>query len=296
MQNHFPKIHLDNLDYLWFQVGGTLCNIQCEHCFISCSPLNHNFEFMTFEKVNSYLEDSINMGVKEYYFTGGEPFMNKDIFRILKRTMEFGPATVLTNGMLIKESYAEKLKEITGNSIYSLEIRVSIDGYNEGMNDEIRGKGVFKKAMQGVKELVNQDFLPIITITKTWNDSEDEEIMNGFINTLKAHGYTRPRIKILPSIKIGKEAIRTKGYDKYEYVTKEMLVDFDFSNLICSNSRVVTNKGVYVCPILIDSPDANLGSTLTESLKSFELKHQACYTCYLFGSICTNFTSVGRDA
>lgn len=294
--DNFPEIFLDNPDYLWFQVGGTLCNIKCEHCFISCSPVNHNFEFMDFTLVNNYLEESVKKGVKEYYFTGGEPFMNRDLFRILERTLQLGPATVLTNGMLITPEKAEKLKEISGNSIYSLELRVSIDGYTEEMNDAIRGNGVFKKAMEGVRNLVENNFLPIITVTKTWEENQDEEVLNGFVNTLKSHGYPRPRLKILPSIKIGQEAVRTRGYDKYEYVTNEMLEDFDIKNLICSNSRIATSKGVYVCPILVDSPDANLGETIEEASGGYKLKHQACYTCYLFGSICTNYSSVGRDA
>lgn len=292
----YPEISLDALDHLWFQVAGTLCNIKCEHCFISCSPVNHNFEYMTYNEVNRYLEESVKAGVKEYYFTGGEPFMNKDIYKILESTLSLGPATVLTNGMLIKSVDAERLKRIAENSIYSLELRVSIDGYTEEMNDAIRGKGVFKKAMAGVKNLVEYGFLPIITITKTWEDNRDDEVLDGFVNVLKSYGYPRPRIKILPSIKIGKEAARTKGYDEYEYVTNEMLVDYEISNLICANSRIATSKGVYVCPILIDSSDANLGNSLEEASKSYELKHQACYTCYLFGAICSNFTSVGRDA
>lgn len=295
-KQNFPEIYLDNLDHLWFQVAGTLCNIKCEHCFISCSPVNHSFEFMTGEQVDNYLAESVGRGVKEYYFTGGEPFMNKEIFSMLEKTMGLGPATVLTNGMLITPEKAEMLKSISDNSIYSLELRVSIDGYTEEMNDAIRGKGVFKKAMEGVKNLVDNNFLPIITVTKTWEDDQDEEILKGFLETLKSHGYPRPRIKILPSIKIGQEAVRTKGYDKYEYITDEMLVDFELSNFICANSRVATNKGVYVCPILIDSPDANLGNTLEEASKGYELKHQACYTCYLFGAICSNYSSVGRDA
>lgn len=296
MNQKFPEIYLDALDNLWFQVSGTLCNIVCEHCFISCSPVNHNFEFMTYEEVNNFLEESAGLGVKEYYFTGGEPFMNKNILKIIERTMQFGPATILTNGMLIKPETTNKLKEISGASIYSLEIRISIDGYTEEMNDRIRGKGVFEKAMAGVKLLVENNFLPIITITKTWEDKDDDIVLNGFINTLKSYGYPRPRLKILPSIKIGKEAVRTKGYEKFEYVTDQMLVDYEINNLICANSRIATNKGVYVCPILIDSPDANLGSTLKEASAGYEIKHQACYTCYLFGAICSNFTSVGRDA
>ena len=251
---------------------------------------------MTIEQVEKFLEESVELGVKKYYYTGGEPFMNKQIFEILEKTMLLGPATVLTNGMLIKPEHAGRLKEISDDSLYSLELRVSIDGYTEEMNDAIRGNGVFKKTMAGVKHLVDNGFLPIITITKTWVDKDDDIVLNGFIETLKSYGYTRPRLKILPSIKIGKEAVRTKGYDENEFVTDEMLTGYEISNLICANSRVATNRGVYVCPILIDSPGANLGNTLHESAKGYELKHQACYTCYLFGAICSNFNAVGRDA
>ncbi len=291
-----PEIYLDALDNLWFQVSGTLCNIVCEHCFISCSPVNHSFEFMSIAQVSAYLEESVKLGVKEYYFTGGEPFMNKEILDILERTLSIGPATVLTNSMLIRPHHAKRLKEISDSSIYSLEMRVSIDGYTEEMNDVIRGKGVFKKAMTGVKLLVDNGFLPIITITKTWQDKDDDKVLTGFMDTLKSYGYARPRLKILPSLKIGKEAVRTKGYDEYEFVTHEMLEDYEIRNLICANSRIATSKGVYVCPILIDSPDAKLGESLEESMTPYELKHQACYTCYLFGAICSNFSSTSHDA
>lgn len=290
------QIHLDALDNLWFQVSGTLCNIACHHCFISCSPTNHSFEFMTLEQVENYLTESVEMGVKEYYFTGGEPFMNKQLVEMLEKTLQYGPATVLTNGMLIKPSTAQRLAEIEQESMYSLEIRVSIDGYTEEMNDAIRGDGVFKKAMAGVRLLVDQGFLPIITVTKTWEDDRDDEVLSGFMNTLKSYGYSRPRIKILPSLKIGMEAVRDRGYADYEYVTQEMMAGFDASTLICSNSRIATNRGVYVCPILIESPDAKLGETLKEAGEAYEIKHQACFTCYMYGAICSNFSSVGRDA
>lgn len=251
---------------------------------------------MTPEQVQHYLEESVETGVKEYYFTGGEPFMNRQLLDILKLTLRYGPATVLTNGMLIKETTAQRLREIEANSIYSLEIRISIDGYSEAMNDAIRGKGVFKKAMEGVQRLYKHGFLPIITVTKTWDNSDDEIVLRGFIETLKAHGYSRPRLKILPSLKIGREIARDRGYDQYEMVTADMLKGYDTSQLICSNSRIATNRGMYVCPILIESEDAYMGETLEEATESYQLKQQACYTCYLYGAICTNFSSGGRDA
>ena len=42
-----PRVGLPSLDTLWFQVGGTLCNLACKHCFVSCSPTNHTHELMT---------------------------------------------------------------------------------------------------------------------------------------------------------------------------------------------------------------------------------------------------------
>jgi len=290
-----PKLNIDSLDNLWFQVSGTICNIACKHCFNNSSPTNTNFEFLSLEECEKYLEESVPHGVKEYYFTGGEPFANKEMFAIIEKTLKYGPVTILTNGMLITEDKAKLLAEKESNSIYSLEIRVSIDGYTKEMNDEIRGKGVFVKAMKGVEALYKNGFLPIITVTKTWDDFDDENVMNGFKKLLISHGYLRPRIKILPSLKIGKEAMRTHGYDKYEYVAEEMMSDFEKEQLLCANSRLVTSKGVYVCPILIESDDAKLGNSLDESMKPFELKHQACYTCYLYGAICSNFSTSAKE-
>ena len=296
MENKFPKIKLDSLDNLWFQVSGTICNIECTHCFNNSSPANHSFEFMSLEQCKPYINEAVDMGVREFYFTGGEPFANKEILQILEYTLRFAPATVLTNGMLIKDNTAQRLYDISSDSIYTLEMRISLDGYTEKMNDNIRGKGVFKKAMNGIKLLYDNGFLPIVTVTKTWEEIEEEKVLGGFIGTLKENGYNRPRLKILPSIKIGQEALRTKGYENYEYVYEEMLRDYDASQLICSNTRLVTSKGVYVCPILVNLPDAKLGDSLEESSKNYELKHQACYTCYMFGAICSNFSSGRRDA
>ena len=49
---------------------------------------------------------------------------------------------------------------------------------------------------------------------------------------------------------------------------------------------MVTSKGVYVCPILIDAPDAKMGETLSETARPFTLSHQACFTCHETGFSC----------
>ncbi len=291
-----PAVTIDRLDVLWFQIAGTKCNLTCNHCFISCSPKNNNFGFLARETVREYLEQAKEEGVREFYFTGGEPFLNPEMTEILIDTLATGPATVLTNATVLKEPWLAKLSAAVFESKYSLEFRVSIDGFDSFTNDPIRGEGTFDRAIAGVQKLVEYGFLPIITAVQTWDDSESHVVLEKFQQKLKSIGYQRPRIKILPTLQIGAEENRTCGYSETQRVTDSMMEGFDQSQLVCSNSRIVTDRGVHVCPILIEAPDSLLSDRLSEAQVPFELNHGACYTCYQFGSICSNSTAQSRSS
>jgi sulfatase maturation enzyme AslB (radical SAM superfamily) len=291
-----PFVPLVHLDDLWFQVAGTVCNLTCHHCFISCSPHNHSFGFLDLESVRKALDESTGLGVKEYYFTGGEPFLNPDMVDILELTLRYGPASVLTNGTVFKDEWLARLRRAGESSSYSLEFRVSIDGFTPTENDPVRGEGTFARAMRGVRQLLTHGFLPIITVARTRDDADDAALVEGFVRVLKANGYSRPRLKILPTLRLGAEVQRQRGYRDDERVTPEMMEGFDQDLLICSHSRIITDQGVYVCPILIEAPDARLGTTLAESLGAYPLRHHACHTCYQYGTICSNASSGAREA
>ncbi len=290
-----PQVPLVSLDYLWFQVAGTVCNLRCTHCFISCSPENHSFWFLDLETVRQYLEESRRWGVREYYFTGGEPFMHKDLLPMLEETLAIGPASVLTNATLMPERTVRRLAEIEAASPYSLEIRVSLDGPSPDTNDPIRGAGTFERAMAGVRRLLEHGLLPIITAAQVWEPHEDEDVYRRFVEALDKVGYDRPRIKILPSLRIGREALRSRGYSDVEIVTSAMLQGYELTQLLCATGRIVTSRGVYVCPILIDDPGACLGDTLEAADRPFALSRHACYTCWVNGAICTNYAGIGED-
>jgi molybdenum cofactor biosynthesis enzyme MoaA len=291
-----PSVALAHLDELWFQVGGTLCNLECRHCFISCGPHNHAFGFLDLEAVRRALNESVPLGVKEYYFTGGEPFLNPDMVPILELTLRYGPATVLTNGTIFRDDWVQRLRRAEEASPYSLEFRVSIDGSTAADNDAIRGPGTFERALRGVRQLVDHGFLPIVTVARTRDDVNDAERFRGFVELLRSRGCDRPRVKILPTLRLGAEAQRQRGYFADERVTPEMMDGFDAGQLLCNHSRTVTDRGVCVCPILIEAPDARLGATLAESLRPFALRHHACYTCYQYGALCANPSGGTRDA
>ena len=57
-------------------------------------------------------------------------------------------------------------------SLYSLEFRVSLDGFTPTENDAIRGPGTFERILGGIRMLTNHGFLPIVTVTQTRDDDD----------------------------------------------------------------------------------------------------------------------------
>ena len=292
-------VELRHLDNLWIQVSGTRCNIECRHCFNNSGPSTSRgagpgettFGFMTLEAVNGAIASAAARGVREIYFTGGEPFLHAQLLEMVAYGLTVAPTTVLTNGMLISDRIADTLGDLATAARYSLELRVSLDGYTEQMNDAIRGRGVFRLALAGAVRLARRNLLPIITIVRTWDDGDELAVLAGFTRMLRDAGSDRPRIKVLPALPLGRELTRVAGLQRDECVTTAMLDGFDRDLLMCSNSRLVTDRGVWVCPLLVEQPDARLGTTLDEAGSSYELRHQTCVTCWRYGTICGNVSA-----
>jgi hypothetical protein len=118
-------------------------------------------------------------------------------------------------------------------------------------------------------------------------------LFRGFVDLLRSRGYKQPRVKILPTLRLGAEVSRRCGYGPRERVTPEMMEGYDPARLLCNHARLVSDRGVHVCPILLEAPDALLGGTLREALRPFPLRHHACSTCYEHGALCANPSASG---
>ena len=280
-----PIVELQSLDTLWFQVAGTVCNLACSHCFVSSSPTNHTHEFMSLEEVETYLLEGAALGVKEYYFTGGEPFLNPEMEAILERTLDFGPATVLTNGLLLAPDRCRRLAAIARRARYSLDLRVSMDGYSAESNDPIRGEGTFERILEGVTNLVGSGLNPVITVTEVHDDNATAGGKQRFFDLLERLGIDKPRLKILPVFRIGAEAERTGAYESWQRLTATD-AGGGWEHLQCSSCRMATDQGVWVCPILVNEPEGKMGETLADTLTGFSMSHPACWTCHVFGVSC----------
>ena len=302
-----PEVALRSLDTLWFQVGGTLCNLACTHCFISCSPTNHTHEMMRLEQVRRYLREAVELGVKEFYFTGGEPFLNPDMEAILAATLAVGPASVLTNGLLLDAARCARLAAMAEASPYSLDLRVSLDGYDAASNDAVRGAGTFERVLAGLRNLAAAGLNPVVTVTEVCAEAAVDSGKQRFFALLAGLGLTRPRLKVLPVFKIGAEAKRGGGYESWQRLRDGELQpaaldvpavpgasaapgapapETAWDHLQCSSCRMVTDQGVWVCPILVNEPEARMGETLADALGPYPLRHAACWTCHVYGVSC----------
>jgi molybdenum cofactor biosynthesis enzyme MoaA len=286
MSASVPTSPLVALDTLWLQVAGTLCNLQCTHCFISSSPTNYAHGMMSLAEVRPYLEEAERLGVREYYLTGGEPFLNREILEIIEAALALGPVTVLTNGVLIRSETAARLRALSDASPYSLDLRVSIDGADAAANDPIRGQGTFDRIVAAIGRLARAGLNPVVTVTEACEGALSSQGRAAWLAFLKRCGLAQPRLKVMPLLRLGAEATRSRAYAEWESLRGRTLTSDEAEALQCSSCRMVTSKGVYVCPILIDHPGARMGGRLAETLRPFELAYSACFTCHEQGLSC----------
>lgn len=282
-----PFSHLASV---WIQVTGTWCNLTCTHCFNSSGPRDPWLRSLDAGTVLRAIREAEELGVKEIYFTGGEPFLHREMLAFLEAALTVAPATVLTNGTRMREATADRLAALAAASRYSLEIRVSIDDVDPAANDGIRGKGAFAKAMRAIRLLTERGLLPIVSASEISMASVPAEPEQGMYARLRRmlleHGVAKPRIKIIPVFRMG----RLEPEGEPPLLSSEMLEGFDVSTLMCSETRVVAQGGVYACPILAGLPGAKLSDgSLREALTPCALYHPSCVTCYETGMACKNF-------
>ncbi|OHD70075.1 MAG: hypothetical protein A2W19_04580 [Spirochaetes bacterium RBG_16_49_21] len=139
------------------------CNLNCVHCYTDSSSKAYSGE-MTTEEGLSLINDLADFRIPSLLFSGGEPLMRTDIFRLIDHAAEKNIRPVLsTNGTLIDPQTARDIKN--AGIVY---VGISLDGMEE-VNDRFRGKeGAFSRAMRGFENCsaVGQRVGLRLTLTK----------------------------------------------------------------------------------------------------------------------------------
>jgi MoaA/NifB/PqqE/SkfB family radical SAM enzyme len=278
-----PAVAFRHLAALWVQLTGTWCNLECAHCINASGPDDPWLRPLDPDTVRGAFAEAEGLGVKAIYFTGGEPFLHRDILPLLEDGLRVAPTTVLTNGTPITDVVADQLAGLAARARYSLEIRVSLDDVEADRNDRVRGKGAWARAVRAIERLHARGLLPIVTAAEM-SSAGTPGLYQRFRDFLRTLGIDKPRVKIMPVFALG----RLAGGNG-ERLGVESLEGFDTGILQCSDTRVVADGGVYACPILAGLDGARLSTgSLAASFRSAALYHPACVTCHRTGMSCRN--------
>lgn len=142
------------------------CNLNCIHCWQS-APLEGEglHSALKFAECKGFLNDTLDMGLRDITFSGGEPLLNTefkkfaDYFHEKKIQM-----TIETNGILIP--YKNNLETIKNYNIYCA---VSLDGVTpETHNGYRNSKNAFQRTIRSLDELEKAkiNFQVIMAISK----------------------------------------------------------------------------------------------------------------------------------
>ena len=128
----------------WRATGA--CNARCRYCNVDAAGAPAPRELTT-EEAKRLVDGVHSFGVKWFGIKGGEPMLRKDIFEIVSYAKSLGlNVCLLTNGYFVDGEIYDKLVK---NEVWT---SVSVDG-SEEINDQLRGKDSYKKALAAIQKL-----------------------------------------------------------------------------------------------------------------------------------------------
>ena len=201
-----PENHQYALSSLYLYLTGG-CNLYCAHCWLDPDFLPRAEKVtngLTTEDVRKAIQEAKPLGLSNIKLTGGEPFLNNEIFKILELiTAEELSVTIETNGTLIDRETAAFLRE---KEIF--DISVSIDSPRASFHDSFRGvKGALDQALTGVEHLVAQELNVQLIMSLVSENAGDIEPLMELAQKLGAVS-----VKINPVMPIGRgNTLNQKG-------------------------------------------------------------------------------------
>jgi len=286
-------VALTHLRTLWFNTG-SLCNITCRNCYMESSPTNDDLAYLTLDDVTRYLDEieREGYGVDEIAFTGGEPFMNRDLVSMLENTLSRGyRALVLSNAMKPMWHAREKLLDIRSRHPDALSIRVSMDHYSQEKHELERGENTWEPMLKGLKWLAEHGFNLTVAGRTCWDENERRSRLE--------YGRLFAEQGIPVDADNPASLVLFPEMDAHLDVPEITVSCWDIlgvapETMMCATSRmIVKRKGaaspvVVPCTLLPYDPAFEMGEDLSCSPETVHLNHPHCARfCVLGGASCS---------
>jgi hypothetical protein len=287
------QVALRALQTLWFNTG-TLCNLTCANCYIESSPRNDRLAYLSAAEVARYLDevDALELGTELIGFTGGEPFLNRELPAMLEDALSRGHrALVLTNAMKPMHRRKPDLLRLREHYGDRLTLRVSIDHYGRAVHDLERGAGSWGPTIAGLVWLAEHGFS--LNVASRYLSGEPEAVLRrGFAELFARLGVALAAddpvaLTIFPEMDAGADVpeITTACWG---------ILGKSPDSVMCASSRmVVKHKGaarpnVVACTLLPYDRQWDLGPSLAGAQGAVSLNHPHCAKfCVLGGAACS---------
>ncbi len=289
------SVPLSNPQTLWFNTG-TLCNIECDNCYILSSPTNDALVYLTATEVEDYLDQLEARGwpVQEIGFTGGEPFMNPQMIAMARAALERGyKVLILTNAMrpMMRKSVRAGLLNLQQAFADQLTLRISVDHHSEALHDKERGAGSFAKTLEGMQWLRDNGFSMAVAGRTVWGESE-RDARAGYDALYRAHGFA------IDAFDPGQTVLFPEMDETVEVpeITTACwnILNKSPDSVMCASSRMVVKRrgaerpAVLACTLLPYAEEFEMGSTLADAERAVQLNHPHCAKfCVLGGASCS---------
>lgn len=154
---------------LWLHTNNS-CNLACRHCLVSSGP--DGDRGLSTDVLLRVIADARALGARRFFFTGGEPFLRKDILALIDAALEDSVAelAILTNGILFTPPM---LGELGRRDRARLKIQISLDGAAPHTNDPLRGPGSFQRIVQGVAGAIAAGLSVTVSTVITDTNADD---------------------------------------------------------------------------------------------------------------------------
>jgi Radical SAM superfamily/4Fe-4S single cluster domain len=287
------RVALKSLDTLWFNTG-TLCNLTCQNCYIESSPKNDRLAYLTAAEVAAYLDEiaALGLATRLIGFTGGEPFMNRELIAMLDDVLSRGfEAIVLTNAMKPMQHRKRALLGLRERYGDRLTIRVSLDHYGAAVHELERGQRSWGPTIAGLKWLADSGFA-INVASRYLSGESDAVIRDGFHRLFAEFGIALDAgdpvaLMIFPEM--------DPTVDVPEITTACWgILHKSPDSVMCASSRMVVKHNgaatptVAACTLLPYDGLWDLGPSLAGALGSVPLNHPHCAKfCVLGGAACS---------
>jgi uncharacterized Fe-S cluster-containing radical SAM superfamily protein len=286
-------VALRTLETLWFNTG-TLCNLTCQNCYIESSPRNDRLAYLSAAEVRAFLDEieRDGHGTKLIGFTGGEPFMNRDLPAMLEDVLARGlKAMVLTNAMKPMHKMKAALLGLLARHGRNLTLRVSLDHYGRALHEKERGARSFKPTIDGLVWLAQSGF-DVHVAGRRFSDETEEQVRAGYARLFGELGVVIDAASPVSLVLFPEMDARV---DVPEITTACWgILKKSPDSVMCASARmVVKRKGaerpaVVACTLLPYDPQFELGDTLAESVGAVRLNHPHCAKfCVLGGAACS---------